>query len=68
MTDEKLDLNAAVNELLMEMEDEIEDAHEFFLRLTQTLNSMRAMGMPVPPDLEQMEADLAAEFEGDMEE
>lgn len=66
--EEKIDLNAAVNELLMEMEDEIEDAHAFFLRLTQTLNSMRAMGMPVPDDLAQMEADLAAEFEGDMEE
>jgi hypothetical protein len=68
MEDEKVDLSAALNELLMEMEDEIEDSHEFFLRLTQTLNGMRAMGMPVPADLERLEAELAEEFEGDMDE
>ena len=59
------EIEAALMELLGEMEGEIGDAHEFYLRLRQTLYSMRAMGMPVPDDLAKLERDLSAEFQSD---
>lgn len=56
---------AAILELLEEMEGEHGDAHEIFMRLKQMLDGMRAMGMPVPDDLARMEKELSAEFEDD---
>ena len=60
---DKEDLEAAVLELLDEMEGELGDAHEIYLKLRQTLDGMRAMGMPLPDDLVRMEQELSAEFE-----
>ena len=62
---DKEDLEAAVLELLDEMEGELGDAHEIYLKLRQTLDGMRAMGMPLPDDLVRMEQELSAEFEAD---
>lgn len=59
------EIQAAVLELLAEMEGEIGDMHEFYLRLRQTLDGMTAMGMPIPDDLARMAQDLAAEFAAD---
>ena len=59
------EIQAAVLELLGEMEGEIEDTHEFYLRLRQTLDSMEAMGMPIPEDLARMEKELGEEFAAD---
>ena len=56
------ELKAALSLLLDEMDGEIEDSHEIYLRLTMLLNQMRALNMPVPDDLAQMEADMSKEF------
>ena len=56
---------AAVSLLLDDMEGEWGDRHEIFLRVAQTLEQMRAMGMPLPEDLVRMEEKLAAEFADD---
>ena len=62
---DKQEIEAAVLELLEEMEGELGDAHEIYLKLRQTLDSMRAMGMPLPDDLLHMEQELSAEFAAD---
>jgi hypothetical protein len=59
------EIEAALLELLEEMNGEPGDADEIHLKLRQTLDSMRAMGMPLPDDLVQMEKELSAEFEDD---
>lgn len=59
------EIEAALLELLEEMNGEPGDAHEIYQKLRQTLDSMRAMGMPLPDDLVQMEKELSAEFEDD---
>tara|TARA_R110000787_G_scaffold205346_2_gene315769 strand:+ start:348 stop:554 length:207 start_codon:yes stop_codon:yes gene_type:complete len=62
---DKQEIEAAVLELLQEMEGDAGDAHEIYLKLRQTLDSMRATGMPLPDDLVRMEREMSAEFEGD---
>ena len=56
------ELEAALSLLVDEMDGEIEDSHEVYLRLTMLLNQMRALNMPVPEDLVEMEANLSKEF------
>jgi hypothetical protein len=56
------ELKAALSLLLDEMDGEIEDSHEVYLRLTMLLNQMRALNMPIPEDLAKMEADMSQEF------
>jgi hypothetical protein len=56
------ELDAALSLLLEEMEGDLGDAHEIYLRLRQILDGMRATGMPVPEDLALLERDLGAEF------
>lgn len=56
------ELRAALSLLVDEMDGEIEDGHEVYLRLTMLLNQMRALNMPIPEDLAQMEADMSREF------
>ena len=56
------EIRAALSVLLDEMEGEIEDSHEVYLRLTMLLNQMRALNMPIPEDLAEMEADMSQEF------
>lgn len=60
------EIEAAVSLLLDDMEGEWGDRHEIFLRIQQTLEQMRAMGMPLPGDLVRMEEELAAEFAEDV--
>ena len=59
------EIEAAVSLLLDDMEGEWGDRHEIFLRIQQTLDQMRAMGMPLPDDLVRLEEELAAEFVAD---
>ena len=59
------ELRAALSLLVDEMDGEIEDSHEIYLRLTMLLSQMRALNMPVPDDLAQMEADMSKEFAAD---
>jgi hypothetical protein len=56
------ELRAALSLLVDEMDGEIEDSHEIYLRLTMLLNQMRALNMPIPEDLAQMERDMSQEF------
>jgi hypothetical protein len=55
-------LRAALSLLLDEMEGEIEDRYEVYLRLTMLLNQMRALNMPIPDDLAEMEREMSQEF------
>jgi hypothetical protein len=56
------ELRAALSLLVDEMDGEIEDSHEIYLRLTMLLNQMRALNMPIPEDLARMEAEMSEEF------
>jgi hypothetical protein len=56
------DVQAEIGNLLSQMQNQPEDGHELYLQLTEKLNELRAFGMPLPKDLEQLEASLAAEF------
>jgi hypothetical protein len=61
------EIEAAVLELLDEMQGELGDAHEIQLKLRQTLDSMRAVGMPLPDDLVRLERELSSEFMSEAE-
>lgn len=56
------ELEAAISLLVDEMEGEMGDRHEIWLRLQAILQQIRATGMPVPDDLMRMEEELEAEF------
>lgn len=62
---DKQDLDAALSLLIDEMEGDQGDRHEILMRLRQTLDTMRAEGLPVPDDLAKMEETLSAEFEAE---
>jgi hypothetical protein len=59
------ELEAALSLLIDDMEGDLGDRHEIFMRLRTIFQSMRAMGMPLPDDLLRLEQELAAEFELD---
>lgn len=56
------ELEAALSNLLTDMEGERHDRHEIHLRLVQILSGMRAFGMPLPDDLVRLEHELEADF------
>lgn len=58
-------IEVALSLLVDEMEGDLGDRHEILMRLRQMLNTMRAENLPVPSDLADMEAALAAEFEAE---
>jgi hypothetical protein len=58
------DVKAEIGLLLARMQNEPQDAHELYLQLMEKLNELRAYGMPVPEDLEKLEAALSEEFSG----
>ncbi len=62
---EEQEFENALAMLLNDMQGDVGDAHEIFMRLKQTLDGMRAIGMPIPDDLAAMERNMAAEFEED---
>lgn len=63
-----LDLTAAINMLIEEMESEPDDLHEVHLKLREHLRQFRATGMPLPDDLVRLEQQLTATVEGVPEE
>jgi len=65
MAMDRQEIEAALSLLFDDIEGDWGDRHEIFLRIQQTLDQMRAMGMPLPDDLVRMEEELAAEFVAD---
>jgi hypothetical protein len=62
------DKEAELGLLLTRMQNEPKDRHEIYLQIRQTLNELKAYGMPLPADLLQFERDLEAEFAADKKE
>lgn len=56
------DVQAEIGVLLTRMQNEPEDRHELYLQLTERLNELKAFGLPIPKDLQDLEAALEAEF------
>ena len=54
------ELKAQISLLIEQMVDQPEDAHEVHERLREKLNELRAMGMPLPADLVELEKRLDA--------
>jgi len=64
---DKQQIEAAVLELLQEMDNDPADVHEIQLKVRRLLDRMRSTGMPVPDDLARLEQELSQEFERDAE-
>lgn len=56
------ELKAQIGYLVGQMVDRPEDAHEIYERIRENLNELRAMGMPLPADLVELEKQLDANF------
>lgn len=61
-----IELEAELNLLLNQMQNQPEDRHELYLQLREKLAEIRAMGMPVPDDLTRLEEELEEEFSSDL--
>ncbi|MCW8914567.1 MAG: hypothetical protein OQK24_01795 [Magnetovibrio sp.] len=59
---DKQDLEVLASEVLEQMESGELERHEIHERLRQTLDQMRAFGMPLPDDLVALEQELSGEF------
>ena len=59
---EKQDLEIIATEMMQQLETGELERHEIHERLRQTLDQMRAFGMPLPEDLVALEQELAGEF------
>ena len=57
------ELEAQINLLLTSIEDNPEDIHEIHELIRQKLAQMRALGLPMPADLVELEQKLEAGFE-----
>lgn len=56
------ELQAEIASLLIRMNDQPEDIHEMELLLREKLNEFRALGLPLPQDLADLEAMLDERF------
>ena len=56
------EIKAQISLLLEQMVNQPEDQHEVQEQLRERLNEMRAMGMPLPDDLVELERRLEADF------
>lgn len=59
------DLKAEIMLLLDEVSGPPQDAHEIYMRVRQTLDTMKAEGLPLPQDLVELEHELEARFAAD---
>ena len=57
---------AEIDLLLEQTRDVPEDKHELYELVRQKFGEMRAVGMPLPQDLIELEAALEADFASDM--
>ena len=58
------DLKTAIMMMVSEMEARPDDAHELHLQLREKLDEIRAMGLPLPDDLVELERKLTRDVEG----
>lgn len=56
------EIKARISLLIEEMIEQPEDAHEIHERIREQLNELRAMGMPLPRDLVELEKKLDTGF------
>ena len=56
------EIKAQISLLLQQMVNQPEDEHEVQEQLRERLNELRAMGMPLPDDLVELERRLEADF------
>lgn len=56
------EIKARISLLIEQMIEQPEDAHEIHERIREQLNEMRAMGMPLPRDLVELEKQLDTGF------
>lgn len=59
---ERDEIDAEISLLMEEMEGDLGDAHEIYLRLCQLQQAMRAFGQELPEDLLRLEQELAEVF------
>jgi len=59
---ERDEIDAEISLLMEEMEGDLGDAHEIYLRLCQLQQAMRAFGQELPEDLAHLEQELAEVF------
>ena len=55
-------VEAEISNLLSQMQNKPEDAHELYLQISEKLNELRAFGLPLPADLVELEQSLATEW------
>jgi hypothetical protein len=55
-------VEAEISNLLSQMQNRPEDAHELYLQITEKLNELRAFGLPLPADLVELEQALAEDW------
>ena len=65
---DKQDLEVLASEILQQFESGELERHEIHERLRQTLDQMRAFGMPLPRDLVLLEQELAEAFTDEAKE
>lgn len=58
---DEIDYEAELSLILSDME-KAEDLYELYRRLEETLNAMRAEGLPIPNDLAELEAKMQRDF------
>lgn len=58
------EIKAQISLLLEEMVNQPEDEHELLEQVREQLNELRAMGMPLPDDLIELEKQLEERFPG----
>lgn len=56
------ELKAQLGLLVTEMENEPEDAHEIYEMIREKLEELKALGLPLPADLVELERKLEADF------
>ncbi|MGE0022464.1 MAG: hypothetical protein AB7S70_02405 [Hyphomicrobium sp.] len=56
------DIKAEIGLLLSRMQNAPEDAHELQMLLVEKINELKAYGLPVPEDLQNLEDSLDAEL------
>lgn len=62
------EIKAQIALLMEEMVNQPQDRHELLEQVHDRLNELRAMGLPLPDDLVQLEQDLLEGFEPEADE